>query len=356
MKRAVIILVGILMLTVFLPVHKCESSNLLELKEGMKYEYIWQAPPADFSRQIDLYITEEKEDSWEGITAITSKDGTRLYRFKITKDDFELYTTTQLREKNIFDEEIDYRKITTASSVNPVIIPLVFALNKQIYGFDMEELIDNKSVTTMWSGGVSTNLTLEGPLSYKNYNSYKIIGEMINEPYTSTTTYYVSTVPPYLLIDQRTSIGGIENYVIINLETAEMKSFDVGKYNVSNPPNQHPQAKFSYSVDNLTVEFNASDSYDSDGTIISYEWDFDDGTNGTGINPIHEYEVSGNYRVKLYVYDDEGERGLTWKNIVVNASSINGEQETETPGFELVFALCAIAITLIILKRRKAKT
>ncbi|MDH7518074.1 MAG: PKD domain-containing protein [Candidatus Thermoplasmatota archaeon] len=325
---------------------------------------MYQTPPAgpDFDYQIDLYIIEEDEDSWEGITACTSKDRTRLYRFKITKDNFELYETTQLSEKKIFDEEIHYKKITTSSSESPIIIPLTIALNMQIYGFDMREIIDNKSVTTMWGGGKLTNLTLEGPLDYNKYHSYKIIGEMINEPYepyTSTTTYYVSTVPPYLLIDQHTSIGPIENYAIISLERVEKESFDVGKYNVSNPPNQHPRPKFSYSIDNLTAEFNASGSYDPDGKITQYMWDFGDGTNGTGINPTHEYVLSGSYTVRLTVTDDEGGSNLIIKTITINTSSTNEEdnengsndssndgKDTSTPGFELVFIVVAIAFVL----------
>ena len=357
MKRAMMILVSILLLAVLLPAYKCEPSNLLELKEGMKYGYMYQTPPAgsDFDRQIDMYITEEDGDSWKGITAITFEDGTRLYRFKITRDDFELYETTQLGEKNIFDEEIDYKKITAASSESAIIIPLTIALNMQIYGFDMEGLIENKTVTTLWGSGDSTNLTLEGPLNYNNYNCYKIIAEISDELYSSSSTYYVSTVSPHLLIDQRTSVGSIENYVIINLETTELKSFETSEYIIDNPPNKQPQARFSYSVANLTVDFNASDSYDSDGQIVSYKWEFGDGTNGTGITIKHEYTKDGKYLVKLYVTDDENETGSKVEYVVINTSSTpssNGEHDKQTPGFEIILAICTIAIVLFWKRKR----
>jgi len=339
-----------------------DNTNLLELKEGMKYGYFWQTPPAgsEFDIYIDIYITKEDESFLEGITATTNKDGTRLHRFKITKDDFELYTTTWLNEKKIFDDEIDYKKITTASSENFIIIPLFFALNKQVYGFDMDGLIENKSVTTLWGGGDSTNLTLEGPLNYNNYNCYKIIAEISNELYNSiSTTYYVSTLPPYLLIDQYSSIANMKNYVIISLEKVEKKSFNLEEYNVNNPPNQWPIPEFSYSIDNLTVEFNASGSYDPDGEIIHYLWDFGDGTNGTGINPTHKYAASGDYIVKLTVIDDEGESKSRTKIVTITTSSTNKEdnendsnsssndgKDTSTPGFELVFIVIAVAFVL----------
>jgi PKD repeat protein/KaiC/GvpD/RAD55 family RecA-like ATPase len=53
------------------------------------------------------------------------------------------------------------------------------------------------------------------------------------------------------------------------------------------------------------VLFNASDSRDSDGMIISYFWDFDDGTNATSMIATHAYNYNGTYTVKLAVTDDD---------------------------------------------------
>jgi hypothetical protein len=39
------------------------------------------------------------------------------------------------------------------------------------------------------------------------------------------------------------------------------------------------------------VRFNASESYDPDGSIISYEWEFGDDATGTGIEPNHTYKT-----------------------------------------------------------------
>ena len=73
-----------------------------------------------------------------------------------------------------------------------------------------------------------------------------------------------------------------------------------------------PTAAFSHSpshpVANDTVTFNATASYDPDGYITTYSWDFDDGNITAVSNPIviHSYLDYGNYTVTLTVTDNDG--------------------------------------------------
>jgi len=55
-----------------------------------------------------------------------------------------------------------------------------------------------------------------------------------------------------------------------------------------------------------TITFDGSKSYDTDGTIVSYQWTFGDGTTGTGVSPTHKYSNYGTYTVTLLVTDDDG--------------------------------------------------
>lgn len=61
-----------------------------------------------------------------------------------------------------------------------------------------------------------------------------------------------------------------------------------------------------YATAATNIQFDGSSSYDSDGTIVSYSWDFGDGQSGTGINPSHAYAASGLYNVTLTVTDNVG--------------------------------------------------
>lgn len=55
-----------------------------------------------------------------------------------------------------------------------------------------------------------------------------------------------------------------------------------------------------------SVDFNASESSDPDGNIVSFDWNFGDSTNGTGSIVNHSYSKEGTYYAVLNVTDNDG--------------------------------------------------
>jgi hypothetical protein len=74
--------------------------------------------------------------------------------------------------------------------------------------------------------------------------------------------------------------------------------------------NEPPVASFTGTTDGLTLDVNASDSYDNDGDSLTYEWDWDDGTSDTTTSETysHTYDVcpDGTFTVVLTVTDGNG--------------------------------------------------
>ena len=75
------------------------------------------------------------------------------------------------------------------------------------------------------------------------------------------------------------------------------------------PPNPSLAASFFYSPlqphENESVQFDASAST---GAIVSFAWNFGDGSTGIGQKPVHTYAVAGVYSVTLTVTDDRGQQ------------------------------------------------
>ena len=88
--------------------------------------------------------------------------------------------------------------------------------------------------------------------------------------------------------------------------------------------NSPPVASFTYSPSSgnapLNVSFDASSSYDPDGSITSYTWSFGDGGSGSGIATTHTYTNAGTYTARLAVTDNDGGTASVSHSIIVTAN------------------------------------
>lgn len=119
-----------------------------------------------------------------------------------------------------------------------------------------------------------------------------------------TTTYHVL-------------INGYSAFNNLNL----VASFDDGG---GNGANQAPVAKWWSRCDGLSCYFNGTRSADADGTIASYFWKFETGATARGSEANYRFSRAGTYRVLLSVKDNDGERGVKWRNVSVTNTSTAG--------------------------------
>jgi PKD repeat protein len=121
-----------------------------------------------------------------------------------------------------------------------------------------------------------------------------------------------------------TSIG---TYIVIltvvdNEEANNISSVEITVTGGGGPLPNHPPDAIIY-VSETTIEiresidFNASESTDSDGTIVEYIWDFGDGTYDSGMRVTYTYPNYGTFNVTLGVIDDEGAEDTQVITIIV---------------------------------------
>jgi PKD repeat protein len=89
---------------------------------------------------------------------------------------------------------------------------------------------------------------------------------------------------------------------------------------------ESPTASFTVNTPSVatgqTAAFNAVASSDPDGSIVTYAWNFGDGTTGLGASPTHAYTKPGVYTVTLGVVDSSGHMSTTAHTITVVKAKI----------------------------------
>ncbi|MCK4765211.1 MAG: S8 family serine peptidase, partial [Candidatus Aminicenantes bacterium] len=136
----------------------------------------------------------------------------------------------------------------------------------------------------------------EGSSAHNIHQTY-YPGDFRNEPALGTWTLLVS------------------DHAGIDIGTLDSWGLTISGYPLS-PVNQPPVSDFSFSVSGLSVTFN-DQSYDPDGTVAFWNWDFGDGGSSINQNTNHSYVSAGAYPVTLTVTDDEGANDSVTKNVTV---------------------------------------
>jgi len=210
-------------------------------------------------------------------------------------------------------------------------------------GYSSNNIIANNTVSSNYGDGIELrdsnsntiylNNFIDNVDQVESYYSTNIWNSIIPITYTYNGKHFTNYLGNYWsdyigndengdgIGDTPYSIDGDkDNYPL-------MERFE--NYIVTTPaPNQPPIANFTYSpekpVVNQLVTFDASSSYDPDGNITNYEWDFGDGNITKTTHEIikHSYSEAGSYEVTLTVTDNEEAKNSTTKIITVYSGAI----------------------------------
>lgn len=292
---------------------------------------------------------------WEisGIIVKTSEDfdysnipvGTHSVSFKVQDDDLEWS-----------DVKYDTITITSTINTNPIITEMKIMPTDTTYG---------KSV--FFYGEGSDSDVGDSVIGY--YWSSDIEGFLSNDNSFSSTTLSIGThVISFKVKDTYNAWSDISTLDLIINPDPLIKN---------NKPVCDPGGPYTGYI-NKSVNFDGSNSYDSDpgDSIISYNWDFGDDTEGQGSKVEHTYNKIGTYTITLIVKDSQGEYSYNTTTIKIfennqnnngngnnkNKDENNNDSNNNTndkdddkiviPGFEIIIIFIALSI-FIIIRRKK---
>jgi PKD repeat protein len=116
----------------------------------------------------------------------------------------------------------------------------------------------------------------------------------------------------------RATVEVSDNQKAFDTETSQLVMVTEGSGGSTLPTATITASKYSGSAP-LTITLSGTDSTPSEstGSISQYDWDFADGSTGSGEEVQHIFTVPGSYEVTLSITDSSGKQADTTKTIVV---------------------------------------
>jgi len=103
-----------------------------------------------------------------------------------------------------------------------------------------------------------------------------------------------------------------------------------------NAENAAPTAHFDHAPETCIAgeecSFSGSGSTDTDGTIVTYSWEFDDAGVSGGVAPSHVFEFAGAYDVTLTVIDNDGASDFVTQPVTVSPGASNTGDDCDGAG------------------------
>ncbi|PVX23066.1 MAG: hypothetical protein CW691_11660, partial [Candidatus Bathyarchaeum sp.] len=257
-------------------------------------------------------------------------------------DDYAYYWGA--KEASDWDRALDYCNRTRYEQVEPYDQPL----DCRIYWYadDSNGYSDIERTATI----LNNQPTITVPVSELVIQSVPVSGIVFSINGVSTKTPYDLQLSPdsYLIEMPETQFVNGQKYVFQNWtdgnqDTARTVNLEEN-ITLSANYNAEPVADFTYDLQTLfvgeEVSFDASGSFDIDGAINSYSWDFGDGTSFTTTSSVtsHIYGSSNTYNVTLNVEDNAGLTSVSSETILVKTPtylSVSTNSSSTLDGFQV---------------------
>lgn len=177
--------------------------------------------------------------------------------------------------------------------------------------YNLSSVLDDNKMVLTWEDVASNDLSGHKVYCSVNGGSYKLVA---TRSVNSTGRYsYTETVKE----------AGKYTYKIVTYDSLFNSSEKYSEEITYVVENKAPTAVIgclSYIETGIEEYFDASKSID-DENIISYKWDFGDGTTSNEIKAVKKYTKEGNYTVNLTVTDNQGVSSSESIEVVVKARS-----------------------------------
>ncbi|OFX88059.1 MAG: hypothetical protein A2W99_11090 [Bacteroidetes bacterium GWF2_33_16] len=167
----------------------------------------------------------------------------------------------------------------------------------------------------IFDGGALTNTVETGTATIPAGTTAKTTRMRVSMKYNAAQTSACETF----------SYGEVEDYTV-NITT--------GSTNIA--PTAEANGPYT-GVTGTTVTFSSAGSADSDGSIVSYLWNFGDGSTSTTANSTHTYTTAGTYTVTLTVTDNLGATGTDQATATITTSGGGSTVELLYTDFESGF-------------------
>ncbi len=172
-----------------------------------------------------------------------------------------------------------------------------FYVMEKIDAYTMVER-DYGGSPSIWEGTLIFEV-FNGSMEVVYYDEQDIVLHEVDQSGVTTFDFNISWAGAYLA---RASLYDNASVFI------EQKEINITI--VEDPQNQFPEAVIELDVQQVLVKemvsLSGEQSYDPDGSIDSYLWEFGDGTTGSDVNVTHTYLAPGQYTITLTVWDDAG--------------------------------------------------